>query len=217
MPWEVEKKESEAKRGRKKPTPAADFFPPSVPPLFSLSPSYRYRCFFVTSLSNTDKCVSLGSVASASKSARFRSALLESTSIDKFGTNCSKLCPMRETLLLESSSVPSRGRRGKPSRVRTPLSERSIESNWFCFFFYIIFEVKEAEVDSGGGGERTKGKRRSTTKKKKNKSFSVLLQFQHEPLSRRGSRSLLSCSLCVDGFEKIGEKDGETRSLKNVC
>lgn len=102
---------------------------------FFLSPpslSYRYRGFFATTLSMHDKCVSLGSVARASRSAKFLNALLVRISVERFGTTLSKLGPIRETLLLESRSVPSRGRRGKPSRVRTPLSERSIESNWFC-------------------------------------------------------------------------------------
>ena len=84
-------------------------------------------------LSMQDRCVRLGSDARASRSAKFFSALLVRTSVESLGANCSRLAPIRETLLLESSSVPSRGRRGRPSRVRTPLSERSIESNWFCF------------------------------------------------------------------------------------
>ena len=150
-----------------------------------------------------DRCVSLGSVARASRSARFRNALLVRISVERFGMTLSRLAPIRETLLLESRSVPSLGRRGKPSRVRTPLSERSMESNWFCRRGGGRGGGREVEeVEKKEEGERRRrAKRRSNDEKKTLflSFFSPSSPLQHEPLSRPRSRSLQFCCLWVIG------------------
>ena len=164
----------------------------SLRPLLLLFLPYRYSGFFATTLSTHDRRSSLGSEARASRSARFLRALFVSTSVERLGANCSRSGPIREIRLLERRSVPRRGRRGRPSRVRTPLSERSIESNWFCYW---VFGCSRKRRSKGGVGER-KGKRRSKNGTKKLFcSPPRLCPPSYEPLSRPDSRSPLSCSL----------------------
>ena len=59
--------------------------------------------------------------------------LLVSTSTLSPGRASARPAPILDTRLFAHTSVDSRGRRGKPSSTGMELSDRSIESNWFCW------------------------------------------------------------------------------------